>query len=118
MKVGDKVYLVPVNNQARYIAGYDIFKHIKEDEIVKIGKKYFYLKEHSYYKFGITEMHDVSNYCANYVVYLNLQDFKDEKEKETLSFEIKKYFSSYGQIKLTLERLRQIYFIIRKESDI
>lgn len=112
MQVGDRVYLKPVNNQARYIKN-DILNHIKEAEVEKIGKKYFYLKGYSM-KFGVTEMIDISNYCANYQVYTSLQEIKDEEEFDNLVSKIKSKFTTYGTIKLTLDQLRRIQAIIEE----
>lgn len=111
MKVGDKVYLKPVNNQARYIKN-TLLDNIKEATIEKIGKKYFYIKEYPIYKFGIEKMQDISNYCANYEVYLSLQEIKDEEEYSNLLRDIDRELNKYGKIDLSLEQLRKIKEII------
>jgi hypothetical protein len=111
MNVGDIVYLKPLNNNARYCKD-GILNHIKQGEVVKVGKKYFYIKGYERQKFGIEEMHDISEYCAGWQVYHSIQEIHDEVEHGKLSDEIRKYFSVYGKVSLSLSKLRKIKEVI------
>lgn len=119
LKVGQKVYVKPVGNSARYIKD-NILDNIKESEVEKIGKKYFYLKEFSREKFGFEYADSnicssISDYSANFEVYLSKQDIMDDIERNKIIYELKQFFYYYGQSKyLTLEQLRKIKEITNK----
>jgi len=68
LKVGQIVYLKPINNKSRYITD-DIIDHIEEATVEKIGNKFFYLKGHRKTKFSIEYMCEDSDYVANWRVY-------------------------------------------------
>lgn len=109
MEVGQKIYLKPVNNRERGIR--DIREYIKKVTVSKVGRKYFEVEEMNM-KFDLVEMRDVSQYVAEYEVYLSKQEILDELEFKELAFKVKTIFNGYSDPKLTLEQLRRIVDII------
>ena len=106
MEVGQKIYLKPIGNKARYS------QEIKEVTIGKVGKKYFELEENHYGRFFIDTMsQDCGQYISGYTCYLSLQDIEDEKEALRLLTEIKKVFSGFNT-DLPLSKLKEIDRII------
>lgn len=113
MRVGDTVYLVPINDMARHRKG-GILDNITEATIKKIGRKYFYLDGYQYdsYKFDFKSMVNVTNYCASWQVYLSMDDIKNEVEYNELLKETRDVFTPYGRINVTLNQLRKIKEIL------
>lgn len=106
MEVGQKIYLKPIGNRARYNEG------IKEVRIGKVGRKYFELEGSHYGRFFIDTMtQDGGQYMSEYTCYLSLQDIEDEKEALRLFTEIKKVFSGFNT-DLPLSKLKEIDRII------
>lgn len=95
MKKGQKVFVKTTGNAARN--GTKIF----EAEVVSVGRKYFTLEAEGRWlgrtKFSLESMIDVSEYTADYKVYLSMKELEEEplkpiKEKEiTLSLRGKSY---------------------------
>lgn len=117
LKVGQIVYVKPIGNAARWIKG-DILEHVREVEVEKIGNKFFYLKGYSRSKFGFkyedsNSCTNISDYCADYEIYLSKQDIVDELEQTSLLNFLKDFFSWSGKSKyLTLEQLRKIKVVV------
>ena len=106
MEIGQKVYLEPIGNNARYS------KEIKESRISKIGRKYFELEEKYYGRFFIESMsQDCGQYISGYNAYLSMQDIEDKKEAQKLFYEIKKVFSGFST-EIPLSKLKEIERII------
>lgn len=109
MEVGQKVYLEPINNNARYS------KEIKESRISKIGRKYFELEDKYYGRFFIESMRqDCGQYISGYNAYLSMQEIEDKKEAQKLFAEIKKVFSGFGT-EIPLSKLKEIERIIKSD---
>lgn len=104
-EVGQKVWLKPIGNAARYN------KNIRESEITKVGTKYV---ECSYGKFDFNGVHSNSPYSPEYVLFFDEQECRDNIQAEVLTSKLKSFFSSFGKIPLTLDQLREIDKIITK----
>lgn len=122
--VGQTVYVLPVNNLARYDnqQGTPIEERIKEDVVTKVGNKYFYLENTGAgeMKFGIghhNTLMDISDYSANYHVYLDKQEILDKKEYEGLKNKMKKCFDVFSTVNLNLDQLRRINNIIKEGGN-
>jgi len=110
MKVGQKIYLKPIGNNARYGN-----QEVRECTISKIGRKYFELEEKGYGRFFIESMaQDCGQYISGYQAYLSIQDIEDEEEAKKLYSEIKKAFSGFST-SLSLSELKEISRIINHE---
>lgn len=106
MEVGQKIYLEPIGNNARYS------KEIKESRISKIGRKYFELEEKYYGRFFIDSMsQDCGQYMSGYNAYLSIQEIEDKKEAQKIFTELKKVFSGFST-KIPLFKLKEIERII------
>lgn len=117
MEIGDKVFLKPINDNARWIKD-DIMNHIEEWEISKIGRKYLTVirnsNRNSYIKFYIdTLQHFVNIGSCCYNLYFSIQEIHDEAEAEIITRKLRNVFGGYGKTKLTLEQLRSIDTIIK-----
>ena len=109
LKVGQKVYLKPVNNAARHS------NEIVEAEIIKVGRKYFEVDKGYHYsrKYHISDLKQATDMVADYEVYMSKQEILDEREINSLYFEIGKKFRGVGTtLDLTLSQLRRIKEII------
>ena len=115
MEKGQVVYLVPVNDNARYIED-NILNHVVEAKIDRVGKKYFYLEGRKFArkKFGIEEMRDISNYCSDWNVFVKHQDIVDELDRSRIISKIRSSVGDYcySMCKLTISKLRKIEAII------
>lgn len=100
--VGQKVWLKPIGNAARYN------KDMRESEITKVGIKYI---ECNFGKFDFSGRHNNGEHSSNYVLFFDEQSAKDNIEHESLDATVRAFFYSYNH-KLTLEQLRQIKQII------
>ena len=106
MEVGQKIYLKPIGNQARYS------QEIKEVRVGKVGRKYFELEDKHYGRFFIETMNqDCGQYISGYTCYLSMQEIEDEKQAIELLTEIKKVFSGFST-DLPLSKLKEIHRII------
>lgn len=106
MEVGQKVYLEPIGNKARYS------KEIKESRISKIGRKYFELEDKYYGRFFIDSMsQDGRQYISGYNAYLSMQEIEDKKEAQKIFGELKKVFSGFST-GIPLSKLKEIEQII------
>ncbi|WP_299831419.1 hypothetical protein [uncultured Metabacillus sp.] len=111
--VGQKVYLKPVNNAARYGN-----KEIREQEIVKVGRKYFFVgskgeaRERWMIKFSIEDLRQVTEYANDWELYFSEQEILDEEETEEIWNDLRLIFGSYGRPTLSLDKLRRIKEIV------
>ncbi|MGG3890312.1 hypothetical protein [Metabacillus fastidiosus] len=111
--VGEKVYLKPVNNAAR---GGN--KEIREEYIIKIGRKYFFVgkegetNERLMVKFNIDDLRQVTDYSPNWIIYFSKQEILDTEESIKLTREIKEKFNTWGNVGLSLDQLKRIKDII------
>jgi hypothetical protein len=118
MQVGDKVFVALTGNRARNITSFEHFlERVREDEVVKIGSKYFYLGNCRENKFSIQTLKAIDNVCSNYRVYLSMQDIYDEHEFNELHNLIRKFFDVYNGLPLSLDQLRRIKAIIDEEQN-
>lgn len=112
MKIGDKVYLKPINNRARY--GNEA---IEEYIIKKIGRKYFEVWD-GIYEFSSTKFHlendhrQVTDYSPDWELYFSKQEILDKNECDQITKEIRDKFTGWGKVNLTLEQLRSVKQII------
>lgn len=79
LTTGQKVYVQPVGNAARYD------KEVFEAEITSVGRKYFKLHSEKRFlgrtNFSIGDMIDHSEYTAGYKVFLSLEEIEDLTRK-------------------------------------
>ena len=118
LEVGQKVFLKPINNQARYIKD-DILNNIEEYEIKKVGRKYFEVwqeqREYNTLKFEIEDKSQGINYSRNWILYFSVQEIIDEIEADKLTSKIRDLIGQYGKINLSLNQLKRITDIIKEE---
>ncbi|MDW0150021.1 MAG: hypothetical protein QOK89_06530 [Nitrososphaeraceae archaeon] len=101
--------------------GQIVFRHgkngIQHGEIIKVARKYFYVK-FQFTEYTISKedlMYRNKDYSHfDFRVYLTEQEILDENESLFLSNIIKKKFSEYGKINLSLDKLRRINEIIEE----
>jgi len=106
LKVGQKVYLKPIGNRARYS------KDIVESSISKIGRKYFKVEDDHYGRFFIDTMkQDNGQYISEYACYTSREKIESEKEIQILYDKIKKMFYTLKP-DIPLEKLKRIDKII------
>lgn len=111
LKTGMTVYFIPVGvNNTRHIKN-NILSHISEAKISKIGRKYFYLENHSS-NFNISNLRHDSEHHYDLQAYLNKQDILDIVEFSELKNKIKNKFNEIDNTDLTLEKLIKINKII------
>lgn len=84
----------------------------QETTVETVGNKYFTLVDRYREKYDVNTLRQVAD--TNYLnqVYLSLQTILDEEEHSRLSEEVRKVFSGYGKVKLTLTQLRNIKAIL------
>jgi hypothetical protein len=107
LEIGQKLFLKPVNNRARYGNN-----EIKEATVSKVGRKYFEVSELSRTKFEIDSLREVSEYVPDWEVYFSKQQILDEDEINKLTSDFRLFFTRFDQPKLSLEQLRKIKEII------
>lgn len=130
MKLGDKVWLLPVGNEAIRI-NFDNKKSVeefenefenfvKEAEVVKIGRKLvtaiivgrtkeiqFYLEQTS-----IEGHRQKTDGCVDWLLYEDRQTIIENREKELLLSYIRKAIGQYGSSPIDLQSLRKIKSIL------
>ena len=105
MKIGQKVLVKSIGNQARY--GTSIVK----DKIKSIGRKYFKLEDNNC-RFIIETLYaDPGQYISNYQVYFSMKEIEDEKRVSELNRKISNLFT-YSNSNLPLEKLEKINRIV------
>lgn len=105
LKMGDVVYLEPMNNAARRNG-----EIIKDVPIIRVGRKYF---ECTYGKFEIeTGLHCNGGYTSNYKAYTSLTEVEEKRDRWRLHQQIAEYFRSSYEPELSLSKLKEINKII------
>lgn len=121
-KVGDQLTLVNCGN---LVSGGGK-PNPRDCTVVKVGRKYFFIaeegneeREHCWKKFHIEGRIQVKEYCINYTLYNNLQEYLDEKEKWRWQDIMRETFGTWGRRDITLEQYRKIAEIlnIKIEED-
>lgn len=112
IQIGQTVYLEPGINKSRYN------KDIIETTVTKVGNKYFQLENNSRKKYEIDTLKEVSEYCADYYVYLTRQEIEDKNEREKLTSYLRQMFGAYGRVDLTLDQLRRIKKITEENNNV
>ena len=109
LKKGQNVWVVTSNNR-----GHEDL--ITEGKIIGIGRKYFTIDAFNGDKFFIETLKiDAGGYTSHTKVYLDIQVYYDEKEKQLILSFISESFSWHSKQKLSLDKLRQIKQIIESE---
>ncbi len=115
MEIGDKIYLKPTGNRARYDSQ---DKSIREYEIKKIGRKYFEVwqdnKQWTVIKFRIEDNRQATEYSDEWILYFSEQDAYDEEEKLEICKELRNFFDSYKRINMPLDKMKQIIDIVNE----
>lgn len=115
LTVNQTVYLLRVGNNARYYKNEQLESLIVEAKVQKVGRKYIEVLPNGRLdtiKFNKEDLKEVTNYSADWELYLSKQEIYDNEEHSDLCFEIKSVFVKYGKIDLSLEQLRKIKAII------
>lgn len=114
--VGQKVWIKLTGNASRGKSGNDL---IQEWEVVSVGRKYVTAKcGWREYKFEVCDYNNsclkqVTNYTADYHLYMSKEDIEKELEKSRLFLEVSDCFRNFGSERnFTLEQLREIKAII------
>lgn len=113
INVGTPVFLKPVNDAARYGR-----KEVLEKTVLKKGRKYFYVgntgetESRRMIKFSLESMIQVTDYSADWELYLSTQEILDKEEKQKLMFDIRSAFDRWSSVDLTLDQLRRVHAII------
>jgi len=96
-------------------------KLIEEYEILRVGKKYFYLKGFKGYgretQFCKEKLTEVTNYSPNYYVYFSMQEIEEEREFYVKLDQIRDKIGKHGDSNLSLEKIRMIYNILFTEEN-
>jgi len=106
MEVGQKVYVKD------YYGG----RELREYEIVKVGRTYFYISmspNSRQYKVKINNLACLD--ATSFKIYLSAQNYYDEQEYSSTAINIEKIISSPHYNKITLQQLRQIKAIIEEQ---
>ncbi len=110
-KVGDIVYLKPINNQERRSSG------ILERQVTRIGRKYFYVADlseakrsfRSEIKINIETMEEDQDYrLGEWKAYYSMQEIEEGKEKSNSLLDLRRFFDGPLRSQLTLDQLRRI----------
>ncbi|MBD1379155.1 hypothetical protein IC621_02830 [Bacillus sp. IB182487] len=80
----------------------------------KVGRKYIQVSFGGFqtYKYYKDSLEQVSDYAADFYLYLSKQEILDEQEISNLVSEIRSKFDRWGSVNLTLDQLRRISKII------
>lgn len=87
---------------------------LKETKIASVGNKWFTIVDNYHGRFNKeTLLHDGKGYSPRYRIYLDKKEYEDEVELNYLSSKIRTAIGQYSNIKLPLEKLRQIWNIMQ-----
>lgn len=124
-KVGDRMFDKAVGNAARGLKE----PKITEVEVVRVGRKYFACLELEHLgrtgstKYLETEYYidrdtyrEKTDYCSNHSLYTSLQAILDESEAFQISLSLRDIFSGYGRRRMSLQALREISEIVKKDK--
>lgn len=113
----------PVVGQKVWLAGVvrHVHKGLKEQVVVKVGRKYFEVGDHMNdsrtIKFHLDTLRQVIDSSPWYALYFNEQDYHDEQERYRLQSEIRRAFDHFRSLDFTLDQLRRIHAIIREGKE-
>lgn len=125
-KVGQVVYIKLVGNASRDKSGEEL---IQEWEIVSVGRKLIKAKRKDWSDMNAITFEksgggyddrfiEKTDCCVNYVMYFSKKEIEDEIEKNELLMSTISFFQNINKReKLSLDSLRQITEIIRKNVD-
>ena len=104
IKVGQTVWIKSARGFGR--------EGIEEKIVTKVGRIYFEVERCG--RFNIeTLKHDNGDYSPAYKVYLDKGEYELSQEMSQLSSKIRSFMTAgYGEIKLPIEKLRQIAALI------
>ena len=113
LKVGQTLYSLNVGNSARGCE-----QKLTPCEVTKIGRKYFEITFKDHWRpivFHIDTWSEKTEYSSDYYLYVNPQEWEDEKESERIYTELLKHFTGYSNHgKISLEKLKQIEAILKE----
>lgn len=116
--VGQKIFLKPVSNAARYYDPDGLIGTV----VTSVGRKYFSVECTAHNggkpnRFNLEDwIHDNGGYSPYFKVYETEQEFMDEYESSVLAQQIWETFHYGSKKKLSLEQLREISKIIGDEK--
>lgn len=120
-KVGQIVILKPIGDNARHIRNddtKDIMDFLEEWEVEKVGRKYVTVtKDHKPYcslRFDMEDNMQVDTYGRSWALYTSIQAMQDESEFNDIERNLRKLFSQYGKLKLSLDQLKRINKIVEE----
>lgn len=103
LKVNQKIFLKPVMNAARR------GEKVREVTITKVGRKYFYVDNCDKMRFFVNNLQqDGRGYSPNWIGYLTLQEIENDVEFDRLCALLRKKFTAFGKIDISLENIRKI----------
>lgn len=118
VKVGQEVYKLNIGNRARNTP-----QLLKTCVVTHVGRKYFKAREVQD-NWGVTELQyylesgmEKTDHSSGYKIYINKQDWEDEKEASKLIDVLKDIFSTFSRPDLTLKQLRDIVAIVSESKD-
>jgi len=106
IKVGDTVYLKPNELGNAYRRD----KSVKEDVVIKVGRKYVELEKYGTYE--IESGRQKTKYSADYQMWLSRHDLEQHLLSEQLKSDIKNSIPKYGVWDISIEKLKAIADII------
>ena len=113
LKLGQILYSLNVGNSA---IGRE--QKLTPCEVTKIGRKYFEITFKDHWRgivFHIDTWSEKTEYSSYYCLYVNPQEWEDEKESERIYTELLKHFTGYSNHgKISLEKLKQIEAILKE----
>jgi len=108
-KVGDKMFVVDVGNRARYGGA-------EHREVMRVGRKYFYLNIRGETKFDIETRTQITVYSKDYQVYDSEQQYLDYNEKYKIEKELSEALRYAGHNKYSLSDIRKVAEILKLEG--
>jgi len=115
--VGQRVFSLNIGNSARHCE-----QVLTPTVVRKVGRKFFHCSTEDWpegmTRFFLSTMHeDANGYCSNQRIYINAQEWTDQKERADICGRIYKAFE-YGRNSagLSLEQLRSIDALLRART--
>ncbi len=105
---GQTVFVKPMNYGGSKDEG------LKETKIASVGNKWFTIEDNWCGRFNKeTLLHDGKGYSPRHRIYLDKKEYEDEVEFNDLFSKIRTAIGQYSNLKLSLEKLRQIWNIMQ-----
>ena len=123
-KVGDRFFDKAVGNAARGLKE----PKITEVEVVRVGRKYFTCQSLDRLGKPLWKYSDIeyyidcgtykqnTEYCQDHALYTSRQAILDESEAFQISLSLRDIFSGYGRCRMSLQALREISEIVKKDK--